>query len=123
VEKAMGPSADRRQVGGETVRFYSRLPAGREMYAARFGADGKLIAIEQRLTRENAQLLVPKQSTFEDARNLFGPPWRIHDYPRLSRQVWLYPMHEGAVRFTLNVEFTADGKLSEVVLFDDVDPD
>ena len=124
VERLMGPAADKRRgPDGETVLWFPRLPAGRVSYAARIGRDDKLIAIEQRLTRENAQLLVPKQSTFEDARNLFGPPWRIHDYPRLSRQVWLYPMHEGAVRFTLNVEFTADGKLSEVVLFDDVDPD
>jgi len=123
VEKAMGPSADRRQVGGETVRFYSRLPAGREMYAARFGADGKLIAIEQRLTRENAERLVLKQSTKEDVRDLFGPPFRVNDYPRTGRQVWLYPMLEGAVRYTLNVDFTADGRVYEVKLYDVVDPD
>jgi len=123
VEKAMGPSAERRQVAGETVLFYSRLPAGREMYAARFGADGRLIAIEQRLTRENAQMLVARQSTREDVRNLFGPPFRVDDYPRLARQVWLYPMHEGAVRYTLNVDFTADGRVYEVKLYDEVDPD
>lgn len=123
VEKAMGPSAERRQVAGETVLFYSRLPAGREMYAARFGADGRLIAIEQRLTRENAQTLVAKQSTKEDVRNLFGPPFRVNDYPRLTRQVWLYPMHEGAVRFTLNVDFTADGRVYEVKLYDEPDVD
>jgi len=119
----MGPSADSRQVAGETVRYYSRLPAGREVYAARFGADGKLIAIEQRLTRDNMATLVPKQSTKEDVLDVFGPPYRIHDYPRHARQVWLYPMHEAATRFTLNVEFTADGKLSEIVMFDEVDPD
>lgn len=119
----MGPSAERRQVAGETVLFYSRLPAGREMYAARFGADGRLIAIEQRLTRENAQTLVAKQSTKEDVRNLFGPPFRVNDYPRLTRQVWLYPMHEGAVRFTLNVDFTADGRVYEVKLYDEPDVD
>src|SRR4051812_10112259 len=63
VEKVMGPSADRRQRSdGEVVRYYSRLPAGREVYAARFGRDGKLIAIEQRLTREFAARLVPGKS-------------------------------------------------------------
>ena len=119
----MGPSADRRQQpGGETVRYYSRLPAGRAMYAARFGADGKLIAIEQRLTRENVEKLVPKQSTTEDVRDLLGPPYRVNHYPRLSRQVWLYPMLEGAARYTLNVDFTADSRVYEVKLYDEVDP-
>lgn len=122
VEKAMGPSAERRQLrNGETVRFYSRLPEGREMYAARFGADGKLIDIEQRLTRENANKLIPQQSTAEDVRDLFGPPYRKVDYPRTARQVWLYPMLEGAVRMTLNIDLTSDGRVFEVRLYDVVD--
>ena len=120
----MGPSVDRRQhPGGETVRYYSRLPAGRAMYAARFGADGKLIAIEQRLTRENAAKLLPRQSSKEDVRDLLGPPFRVSDYPRLDRQVWLYPMHEGAVRLVLNVDFAADGRVYEVKLYDELDAD
>ena len=123
VEKAMGPSADRRQRGGETIRFYSRLPAGREVYAARFGADGKLIAIEQRLTRENADKLVRRQSTTDDVRDLLGPPYRTFDFPRLGTQVWLYPMAYGATRQILNVEFTRDGRVHDVLLTEDlVDP-
>ena len=123
VEKAMGPSADRRRLrDGETVRFYSRLPEGREMFAARFGPDGKLIAIEQRLTRDNAAKLIPRQSTTEDVLDLFGPPYRKVDYPRLARQVWLYPMVEGAVRLVLNVDLSADGRVYEVKLYDEPDP-
>jgi hypothetical protein len=118
----MGPSADRRQLrNGETERFYSRLPEGREVFAARFGADGKLIAIEQRLTRDNALMLVPRQSTTEDVLDLFGPPYRKVDYPRLARQVWLYPMLEGAVRLVLNIDLSADGRVYEVKLYDDPD--
>lgn len=124
VEKAMGPSADRRQrADGEAVRYYSRLPAGREMYAARFGRDGKLIAVEQRLTREVAARLVPGKSTAEDARDLLGPPHRIQSYPRIPSEVWLYPMHEGAIRMTLNVDFGAGGIVREVRLYDEPDPD
>jgi len=123
VEKAMGPPADRRKRGDETVRFYSRLPAGREMYAARFGPDGKLIAIEQRLSREYAGQLVLRESTEENVRDLLGPPYRTLAFPRQKRYVWLYPAHEGATRFTLNVEFGADGRLVDVQWFDDVDPD
>jgi hypothetical protein len=118
----MGPSVDRRQrPGGEAARYYSRLPAGRETYVARFGGDGKLIAIEQRLTRENAEKLVPKQSTSDDVLELFGPPYRKIELSRLDTQLWLYPMHEGAVRFVINVEFTADGRVHDVRLYDEFD--
>ena len=124
VEKAMGPSADRRQVQGETVRFYSRLPAGRAMYAARFGADGKLIAIEQRLTRDNMEKLVRRETTAEEVRDLLGPPHRKLDFPRLKTQVWQYPMSDVATRQILNVEFSADGRIKDVLLTEDVvDPD
>lgn len=123
VEKTMGPSADRRQVGKEIVRYYPRLPAGRAVYAARFGADGKLIAIEQRLTRDNMELLVRRQTTMDDVRDLFGPPYRKYDLPRLRTQVWQYPMMDVATRQILNVEFSADGKLKDVLLTEDlVDP-
>lgn len=120
VEKAMGPSADRRQVQGETVRFYSRLPAGRAIYAARFGADGKLIAIEQRLTRESMELLVRRQTTTEDVRDILGPPYKTIDFPRLKTQVWQYPMMDVATRQILNVEFSADGRLKDVLLTEDL---
>jgi hypothetical protein len=122
VEKVMGPSADRRErANGEVVRYYSRLPSGREMYAARFGRDGKLIAIEQRLTREFASQLLPRKSTTEDARDLLGPPYRIQSYPKIPSEVWLYPMREGAINVTLNVDFAAGGIVREVRIYDEVD--
>jgi hypothetical protein len=105
------------------VRYYSRLPAGRAMYAARFGRDGKLIAIEQRLTREYAKQLVLGKSTTEDARDLLGPPYRTQSFPRIPSEVWLYPMQEGAVRMTLNIDFGARGIVREIGFFDEVDPD
>lgn len=124
VEKSMGPSADRRQrADGEVVRYYSRLPAGRAMYAARFGRDGKLIAIEQRLTREAAASLVPGKSTSEDVRELLGPPYRVENYPKIQSEVWLYPMQEGAVRFTLNVDFAAGGILREARIYNELQGD
>src|SRR5260221_11416684 len=97
-ERVMGPSVDRRErKDGEVVRYYSRLPAGRAMYAARFGSDGKLIAIEQRLTRGFAKQLIPGESPKEDARALIGPPYRTQAYPAAPSQVWRYPMNDGAV--------------------------
>src|SRR5258708_7869172 len=101
-ERVMGPSVDRRErKDGEVVRYYSRLPAGRAMYAARFGSDGKLIAIEQRLTREFAKQLIPGKSTKEDTRDLIGPPYRIQSYPAISSEVLLHPMNDRPVRMPL----------------------
>src|SRR5882762_11514191 len=75
VEAVMGPSAERRSApNGESVRYYSRLPFGRQMYAARFDRNGKLIAVEQRLTTENVAKLQPGKSTEREVRDLLGPP-------------------------------------------------
>src|SRR3954471_17883093 len=38
---------------GETVRWYPQLPWGHVSYAVRTGADGRVIAVEQRLTEAN----------------------------------------------------------------------
>ena len=58
VEAAMGPAADKRPgAGGETVYYYPRLPWGYATYAARIGPDGRLVALEQRLTRANIEKL------------------------------------------------------------------
>src|SRR5882762_6363158 len=52
VEALVGPSVERRSApNGESVRYYSRLPFGRQTYAARFDRNGRLIAVEQRLGR------------------------------------------------------------------------
>ena len=91
----MGPSADRRQLGAETVRYYPRLPHGRETFAARFGADGKLIAFEQRLTEENVARLKADRSRADDVRDLLGPPFRIARYSlsQLDGRVWAAEPH------------------------------
>ena len=124
VEALMGPSADRRQKpGGETVRYYSRLPQGREMYAARFGADGKLIALEQRLTDENVAKLKADVSRADDVRDLLGPPYRVTQFPLKGREVWAYPMKGSPFPKLLQVEFTPDKVLREIFIHDDtLDP-
>src|SRR5260370_36644826 len=75
VEALMGPSAERRSApNGESVRYYSRLPLGRQMYAARFDRNGQLIAVEQMLTTENVAELPSRQSTQPRGRELRIPP-------------------------------------------------
>jgi hypothetical protein len=122
VEKVMGPSADRRQKpGGETIRYYPRMPHGREVYAARFGADGKLIAIEQRLTAENVTSLKPGVSKADDVRDLLGPPYRISQFALSNREVWDYPMKGLIYPRRAHVEFSPDKVVREVVILDDTD--
>jgi len=123
VEAKMGPSIDRREmVNGEIVRYYSRLPSGREMYAARFRRDGKLLAIEQRLTREFVNTLAPGKSTAHDVRDLLGPPYQVQHYSRTNVEVWLYPMRDFVTPLTLNVELS-DGRVREIAYYDTPAPD
>ena len=121
VEALMGPAADTRQgPGGETVRYYSRLPYGREMYAARIGSDGKLHVLEQRLTDENVAKLRPGVSRADEVRDLIGPPYRVDTFQRLEREVWSYKMYDrGTWPKDLYVQFSRDGIVREVITLDD----
>jgi hypothetical protein len=119
VEHLMGPAADKRAgPNGETVLWFPRLPAGRVSYAARIGADGKLIAVEQRLTPDNLARLQPGVSRESDVRDLLGPPSRADPYPRQQRDVWTYEAH-GIQPQLMVVQFSKDGVLREAYMFDD----
>ena len=67
--------AEKRVVGGETVYYFPELPWGYVSYAARVGADGKLIAVEQRLTEENIGKVVRGKTTGSEVRDLLGFPY------------------------------------------------
>ena len=121
VEALMGPAADIRSAeNGETVRYYSRLPYGRQIYAARIGTDGKLHSLEQRLTDENVGKLHPGITREADVRTLIGPPYRVDAFPRLERKVWTYKMYSGGFSpKDLYVQFSRDGIVREVMMMDD----
>ncbi len=93
VEKSMGRAADKRSgAGGETVYYYPRLPWGYATYAARIAADGRLVALEQRLTPENVALLKPGTTRGEEVRDLLGPPFEPMKRPTDGNEIWTYPM-------------------------------
>ena len=119
VERVMGPAADQRPAAGDTVRYYSRQPYGREVYAARFGPDGKLKSIEQRLTEQNYAKLVPGTTRASDARDLLGPPYRIDQFPRMQREVWTYYVNGMTNDQQLFVQLSRDGIVREVFVIDD----
>ena len=119
VEKSMGPWADKRAgADGETVLWFPRLPYGRVSYAARIGKDDKLIAVEQRLTKENLDRLKPGVSRENDVRDLLGPPQRVDPFPRLERDAWTYQA-QGIEPQLMVVQFSKDGVLREAYMFND----
>lgn len=121
VEKVMGPSADKRAgPEGETVLWFPRLPYGRVSYAARIGKDDKLIAVEQRLTRENLDKLKPGVAREADVRDLLGPPQRVDPYPRQQREAWTYQA-QGIEPQIIVAQFSKDGILREAYMIDDPD--
>ena len=92
VESAMGAPADKRPgPNGETVFWYPRLPYGHASYAARISPDGRLVALEQRLTEENIGKVV-KGTSAAEVRDLLGPPYQPVMQKRLEREIWTYPM-------------------------------
>jgi hypothetical protein len=118
VEKDMGPSKDRRAgPDGETVLWFPRLPGGRVSYAARIGKDGKLIAVEQRLTRENLDRIKPGARE-DDVRDVLGPPQSIQWFERQQVNAWSYNA-QGIVPQIYVVEFSKDGAVRRAYRYDD----
>lgn len=121
VEKVMGPSKDKRTgLNGETVLWFPRLPAGRVSYAARIGKDDKLVAVEQRLTRQYLDQLKPGVSREDDVRDVLGPPYRVDPFPRMQRDAWTYQA-QGIQPQLIVVQFSKDSILREAYMFDDPD--
>ena len=114
--------AEKRMVGGETVYYFPEHPWGYASYAARVGGDGKLIAVEQRLTSENIAKVVRGKTTGGQVRDLLGPPWEPIHYARMQRDVWTYPMRIPAdpTPKWFVVHVAPDGVVSDTFLFDDM---
>jgi hypothetical protein len=120
VEAALGAPAERRQVGGETWLYYPQQPYGRKVRVARVGGDGRLIAVEQRLSEEYIAKLIPNQSSREDVLALFGRPYERLNVPRMERDMWTWYMRQyGTLPATLNVQMSPDGLVREIYVLDD----
>ena len=124
VERVMGAAAEKRKVANETWYYYPRQPFGRATYVARVGADGRLIALEQRLTDENVARVVPNTTRGEQVRDLFGPPYAAMQIPRMDRNVWTWHMRrfgDPGIPVSLNVQLSPDGVVREVYIIDESD--
>jgi hypothetical protein len=117
VERVMGAPAEKRQVTGETWYFYPRQPYGRVTYVARVAADGRLVALEQRLTDANVAKIVPNTTRAQDVRDLLGPPWTAVRHGSLDRDIWTWWMRrygDPGVPGELVVQMSPDGVVREV---------
>ena len=121
VERTMGHAADKRIVGGETVYYYPRLPWGYESYAARMSADGKLVALEQRLTDANIKKVKPEVTRGSEVLDLLGPPYEPMKQALTKSEIWTYPMRIAGFptpKWFL-VTVGPDGVVTEAYLIDD----
>ena len=122
VEALMGPAADKRPAaGGETVYYYPRLPYGSATYAARIAPDGKLIALEQRLTLENIDKLKPGVTRADEVLDLLGPPYRPMKQATSGEEIWTYPFVVPGFRIPrwFLAHISPDGVLREKNMIDD----
>jgi len=121
VEAALGQPAEvRTRSDGETWLYYPVQPFGRKVQVARVAPDGKLIAVEQRLSEEYIAKLIPNQSSRDDVLALFGQPYERLNVPRMERDMWTWYMRQyGTLPATLNVQISPDGVVREIYVLDD----
>jgi len=120
VEAVMGRAAAKRPgPDGETVLWFPRMPYGDGTYAARVSADGRLIAIEQRLTEENIASIERGRTTADQVLDLVGPPYRVDPFPRMEREIWTYKMQVFPFPKALFVQLSPDRVVREVYYMDD----
>jgi len=109
---------------GETWLYYPNQPFGRKVRVARVAADGKLIAVEQRLTDDNVAKLQKGKSSADEVRDLLGPPWKVWPFPRMQRDIWEYRMNTDAGGGTpqgLYLNISPDGVVREIYTLNDPD--
>ena len=123
VEAVLGhPAEQRARTDGETWLYYPKQPYGRKVRVARVAADGKLIAVEQRLSEEYIAKLIPNQSSREEVLALFGRPYERLNVPRMERDMWTWHMRQYAtLPVTLNVQMSPDGVVREIYVLDEND--
>lgn len=115
------PALERAAPGGERVLWYPRLPFGRESYAARIDAQGRLVSIEQRLAPHVIARLRPGQSTAEDVLDLIGPPYDVYQFPRMQREVWEYQLRTPPSHKNLYVQLSPDRVVREIYQLHDLE--
>jgi outer membrane protein assembly factor BamE (lipoprotein component of BamABCDE complex) len=119
VEASMGRPAMVAHVGDETWLYYPRGEFARQTFVARIGPNGVLRGIEQRLTVANISKIQIGKSNMEDVRLLLGPPQQVTYFPLSKLTAWEYKILDNPIKRELDVEFSADGIVRQVLLLYD----
>ena len=121
VEEVMGQPRERITLaGGDTLWFYPHGPFGSTTDAVRLSPAGVVKSVEQVLTYENIARIRPGETTSRQVREILGPPSGGTHLDRQQRDVWIYPIRNHImVPHYLNVQFSADGIVREVLTIRD----
>jgi hypothetical protein len=118
LEPGKSTEADVRQVLGAPARVYSlpggarqlafpQGPAGTQTYMAYVTPDGRLSRVDQVLSDEHLQRIVPGSTTSEQLERLIGPPWRTIAFPNLRQVAWDYVIDD-AWGYTVDLSVMVD---------------
>jgi len=115
VLKRLGPPDDKVKLDNGSAEWFYPLPAARQTYAVTFGPDGRFVSSQQRLQREYIDRIRRDTWTTKDVRALLGPPVEIVRFERQQRDVWTYRWREYSDYWELDVQFSYDGVVREVL--------
>ncbi|MEJ2174054.1 MAG: hypothetical protein P8Y76_03875 [bacterium] len=117
----MGPPDEKVKLdAGATEWFYTR-PAGRQTIAITVGPDGRFRSSEQRLQRRYIDQIRRDTWTTKEVRTLLGPPIQTARFERQQRDVWTYRWQEYSDYWELDVQFSYDGVVREVLNLRDME--
>ncbi len=122
VRRSMGkPTLVRKSADGGQVLWYSKLPHGRENWAARLNSKGVLVSFDQRLTDANIAKIRPDKTTASQVSDLLGPPFRKVKNAFNNRVVWDYQLRPRPEPQTFYVEVSPDGVVRKAYKLNDRD--
>jgi hypothetical protein len=111
----MGPPAEKATLENGSTEWFYPLPAARQTYAITLGADGRFVSSEQRLQPEYFDRIRRETWTTKEVRALLGPPIETVRFERQQRDVWTYRWKEYGEYWELDVQFSYDGVVREVL--------
>jgi hypothetical protein len=121
VLKLMGPPAEKVKLDSGATEWFYPLYVARQSWAVTIGPDGRFQSSEQRLDREYIDRIRRETWTTKEVRALLGPPFEVVRFERQQRDVWTYRWREYSDYWELDVQFSYDGVVREVLNLRDME--
>ena len=113
--KLMGPPDEKVKLDDGSTEWFYPLPAARQTYAITINANGRFVSSQQRLQPEYFDRIRRETWTTREVRALLGPPVEVVRFERQQRDVWTYRWREYTEYWELDVQFSYDGVVREVL--------